>query len=71
MLFRGDEPVGICVFGYGPLSSAMRNRVFGLDGKLTSARARRINRKFASVVRLVIDPRYRGLRLLGEANAAI
>ncbi len=63
MLFRGAEPVGICVFGYGPLSSAMRNRVFGLEGKLTSARARRINRNFASVVRLVIDPRYRGAGL--------
>ncbi len=61
LLWHDDQPVGICVFGYGPLASSARNRVFGLRGRgLSRHLARRINRDFASVVRLVIDPRYRG-----------
>jgi len=61
LLWHDDQPVGICIFGYGPLSSSARNRVFGLRGRgLSRHLARRINRDFASVVRLVIDPRYRG-----------
>ena len=63
VLWHGDDPVGICVFGFGPLSSSGRNLVFGLRGPLTSQRARWVNRTFASVVRLVLDPRYRGAGL--------
>ncbi len=60
VLWLGDDPVGICVFGFGPLSSSGRNRMFGFSGKLTKARADSINRNFASVSRLVVDPRFRG-----------
>jgi len=48
------------VFGFGPLCSSARNRRFGLTGKLTRRRALWINRTFASVARIVLDPRYRG-----------
>ena len=64
LLWHDDQPVGICIFGYGPLASSARNRVFGLHGRgLSRHLARQINRDFASVVRLVIDPRYRGAGL--------
>ena len=65
VLWHGGEPVGICIFGLGPLASAARNRVFGLTGQVTRARARQINRNFACVSRLVLDPRYRGAGLAG------
>jgi len=65
VLQHGDEKVGICVFGFGPLASSHRNRVFGLGGKMSSARARLINRNFACVSRLVLDPRYRGAGIGG------
>lgn len=60
LLWHGREAIGICVFGFGPLSSAARNRAFALTGPLTRRRARWINRTFASVTRLVLDPRCRG-----------
>ncbi|MCE5325668.1 MAG: hypothetical protein LLG01_04575 [Planctomycetaceae bacterium] len=60
LLRHGGEPVGICVFGYGPLASPARRMFFGLGGKITAAGAVRINREIAAVTRLVIDPRYRG-----------
>ena len=60
VLWHDDEPIGICVFGFGPLSSSARNRLFGLKGRLTRQKAAWINRNFASVVRIVLDPRYRG-----------
>jgi len=65
LLKHGDEKVGICIFGFGPLTSAQRNRVFGLGGKMSSARAEVINRNFACVSRLVLDPRYRGAGIGG------
>lgn len=63
LLWHGPVPIGICIFGFGPLASAVRNRVFGLKGKMTSERARRINRNFVCVSRLVLAPRYRGAGL--------
>jgi len=60
VLWHNGQPIGICILGYGPLSSSARNRLFGLPGKLTKALAARINRDFACVTRLVLDPRYRG-----------
>jgi len=60
VLWHDADPIGICVFGFGPLSSSARNRLFGLTGKLTRRRAKWINRTFASVMRIVLDPRYRG-----------
>jgi ABC-type lipoprotein export system ATPase subunit len=65
LLFHGRQKVGICVFGFGPLASAHRNRLFGLKGKISSERARVINRNFACVSRLVLDPRYRGAGIGG------
>ncbi len=60
VLWHDREPIGICILGFGPLSSSARNRLFGLSGKLTKATAARINRNFVCVSRLVLDPRYRG-----------
>ena len=65
VLFHGAEKVGICIFGFGPLASAQRNRLFGLGGKMSPTRARVINKNFACVSRLVLDPRYRGAGIGG------
>ncbi|MCP4375909.1 MAG: hypothetical protein GY794_07020, partial [bacterium] len=65
LLFHGRQKVGICVFGFGPLASSHRNRLFGLKGKISSERAKVINRNFACVSRLVLDPRYRGAGIGG------
>lgn len=65
LLHHGDEKVGICIFGFGSLASAHRNRLFGLGGKMTSDRAGLINRNFACVSRIVLDPRYRGAGIGG------
>ena len=65
LLYHGAEKVGICIFGFGPLASAQRNRLFGLGGKMSSARASLINNNFACVSRLVLDPRYRGAGIGG------
>ena len=63
LLWHGREAIGICVFGFGPLASAARNRIFALKGAMTRARAMQINRNFACVSRLVLAPRYRGAGL--------
>ena len=60
LLWHGDEAIGICVFGYGPLASPPRRKLFNLPGRISAAGAARVNRNFAAVTRLVIDPRYRG-----------
>ena len=65
LLCHGTEKVGICIFGFGSLANAHRNRLFGLSGKMSSARARLINRNFTCVSRLVLDPRYRGAGIGG------
>ena len=63
MLVHGDEPVGICLVGPGPLGSSVRNRHFGVKVVRGKGYAAMINRNFAAVTRLVIDPRYRGAGL--------
>jgi GNAT superfamily N-acetyltransferase len=60
LLWHGNEAIGICVFGYGPLASPARRKLFSLPGRISAAGAARVNRNFAAVTRLVIDPRYRG-----------
>ena len=60
LLWHGQVPIGICIFGFGPLSSGPRNRLFGIRQRLTKPLARWINDNFAAVVRLVLVPRYRG-----------
>ena len=65
LLQHGEEKVGICVFGFGSLANAHRNRLFGLRGPMSSAKARIINNNFACVSRLVLDSRYRGAGIGG------
>ncbi|MBT3198816.1 MAG: hypothetical protein HN350_02775 [Phycisphaerales bacterium] len=65
LLMHHGRKVGICIFGFGPLASAQRNRLFGLKGKITSARARLINENFACVSRIVLEPTYRGAGIGG------
>jgi len=65
LLYHGAEKVGICIFGFGPLASAQRNRLFGLGGKMSSSKAKVINSNFACVSRFVLDPRYRGAGIGG------
>jgi len=60
LLWHGREPIGIAMVGPGALNSSARNAAFGLRGMRGRAKARLINDNFASVVRLVLDPRYRG-----------
>jgi len=65
VLHHGDEKVGICIFGCVALANASRNRIFGLDGRMSSDQARTINRNFACISRFVLDPRYRGAGIGG------
>jgi GNAT superfamily N-acetyltransferase len=58
--------VGICVLGPGPLASAARNRLFGIDRLPRRVAAGVVNRHFTSVTRLVLDPRYRGAGIAGR-----
>ena len=60
LLWHGDEPIGICMVGPAALNSSARNAAFGLRGLRGPGKARLINDQFASVSRLVLDPRYRG-----------
>ncbi|MHC4717168.1 MAG: GNAT family N-acetyltransferase [Planctomycetota bacterium] len=60
LLWHGDEPIGICMTGPPVLNSSARNAAFGLRGLTGPAYARLINDNFATVARLVLDPRYRG-----------
>jgi energy-coupling factor transporter ATP-binding protein EcfA2 len=66
LLQHREQNVGICIFGFGPLASAQRNRLFGLGGKMSSDKARIINNNFACVSRLVLDHRYRGAGIGGD-----
>jgi len=60
LLWHGREPVGVCVVGPSALAGSARSAAFGLRGLSRRERAKLINGNFATVTRLVLDPRYRG-----------
>jgi len=65
LLYHRNQKVGICIFGCVALANSHRNRLFGLNAKMSSSQAQAINRNFACVSRLVLDPRYRGAGIGG------
>lgn len=61
VLWHGDEPIGICIIGPAALESSVRRKIFG-----RRFQAREVNRYFANVSRIVLDPRYRGCGLAAQ-----
>lgn len=66
LLWHGRKPVGICIFGPGPLSLAARNRYFGRSGRWSRLTLRAMNRQLVCLTRIVLHPSYRGI---GAASA--
>lgn len=60
LLWRGDEPIAICVFTSPALSLSLRNRFFGLTGRWSRTAFRTLNRQLVALSRVVVHPVYRG-----------
>lgn len=66
VLWHGESPAGICVFGAPAISLAARNKYFGLSGKWTRLGLQSLNRQLVVLSRVVLHPAYRGAGLGAE-----
>jgi energy-coupling factor transporter ATP-binding protein EcfA2 len=66
LLWHGEQPAGICVFGGPAISLAARNRYFGLSGRWTRLGLQTLNRQLVTLSRVVLHPTYRGAGLGAE-----
>ncbi len=55
--------IGICVFTSPAMNLALRNRYFGLSGKVTSLSMKAVNEQLMCLSRVVMHPTYRGAGL--------
>ena len=60
MLWRGDEPAGVCVFAAPAASLAPRSRYFGLHAARGRVPMAALNEKLWCLRRVVLHPTYRG-----------
>ncbi|MFO0802092.1 MAG: GNAT family N-acetyltransferase [Gemmataceae bacterium] len=60
LLWHGDEPIGICVFGTPAASLALRSRYFALKNPRSGIAMAALNRQLWLLQRVVIHPTYRG-----------
>lgn len=60
LLWHGDEPIGICVFGTPAASLALRSRHFGLKHPRSGVALAALNRQLWLLQRVVLHPTYRG-----------
>lgn len=60
MLWRGDEPAGVCVFAAPAASLAPRSRFFGLHDARGRVQMAALNEKLWCLQRVVLHPTYRG-----------
>lgn len=60
MLWRNEEPVGVCVFGAPAASLALRTRYFGLANARGRVQMAALNEKLWCLQRVVLHPTYRG-----------
>ncbi|MBX9626825.1 MAG: hypothetical protein K2X82_23695 [Gemmataceae bacterium] len=63
LLWRGDQPAGICVFGMPAASLAPRTRYFGLANPRGRVELAALNEKLWCLQRVVLHPTYRGAGL--------
>jgi hypothetical protein len=59
-LWRGEEPIGICVFVSPPISLKLRNQFFGRSGRWSREGLKSLNHSVVMLQRVVIHPTYRG-----------
>ncbi|MBX3442904.1 MAG: hypothetical protein KF774_10900 [Planctomyces sp.] len=60
LLWRGAEPIGICLFVSPPRSLSGRNRFFGRSGRWSRLSMKMLNRSLVMLSRVVLHPTYRG-----------
>lgn len=60
LLWHGDEPVGVCVFGTPAASLSLRTRYFGLMNPRSSVALAALNEQLWLLQRVVLHPAYRG-----------
>lgn len=60
LLWHGEEPVGICVFGTPAASLALRSKFFGLKNPRTGVAMSALNEQLWLLQRVVMHPTYRG-----------
>ena len=60
LLWHGDEPVGVCVFGTPAASLTLRTQHFGLTDPRSSLALRALNEQLWVLSRVVLHPTYRG-----------
>ncbi len=60
LLWHGDEPIGVCVFGTPAASLALRSKFFGLANPRTRLAMSALNEQLWLLQRVVVHPTYRG-----------
>jgi ABC-type lipoprotein export system ATPase subunit len=60
LLWHGQEPVGICVFGTPAASLSLRTRFFGLKNPRSRVGLTALNKQLWLLQRVVLHPTYRG-----------
>lgn len=65
LLWHGEEPIGICVFGTPAASLTLRTRYFGLKGPRGETALAALNQQLWVLSRVVLHPTYRGAGLAG------
>jgi GNAT superfamily N-acetyltransferase len=66
LLWQGDEPVGVCVFGTAAASLTLRTKFFGLTNPRTALGLRSLNERLWVLQRVVLHPTYRGAGIAAE-----
>jgi ABC-type ATPase with predicted acetyltransferase domain len=60
LLWRHDEPIGICVFAAPVANLRLRNKFFGLSGRMNGDTLAALTKQLWVLARVVIHPTYRG-----------
>jgi GNAT superfamily N-acetyltransferase len=66
LLWHGEEPVGICVFGTGAASLSLRTKYFGLTNPRSKLGLQALNEQLWLLQRVVLHPIYRGAGIAAE-----
>jgi GNAT superfamily N-acetyltransferase len=60
LLWHGEEPIGVCVFGTPAAALSLRSRFFGLRDPRSAEHLAALNRQLWLLSRVVLHPTYRG-----------
>ena len=60
LLWHGNQPIGICIFGAPAASLSLRSRFFGLKNPRNSLAMSALNDQLWLLQRVVLHPTYRG-----------